>query len=127
MINLRKSKAILFGTVFGVIVCALMLMMFAFAFVKMKKLPHDIIDGITLFCAAVSSFSSGYVSVRFLKENGLLYGLLSGLIFFLILFTSSLFVSNERLSTVILLKATVTMLSGAVGGVLSVNKRERVR
>ena len=125
--NLYKSKAIAIGTILGAISCVLLLMIFSISFVKMKKLPHDIIGIIIIFCAVIGSFFSGYVSLRILRENGLLYGTISGFVLFIILMIASLLVSGGHLTSFTLYKGISMMISGALGGVISVNKRSRVR
>lgn len=125
--NLNKSKAIALGTVFGAVSCVLLLTFFSISFVKMKKLPYDIIGVIIIFCAAVGSFFSGYISLRILRKNGLLYGTVAGVVLFIILTIASLLASGGQLTSLTLYKGISMMTSGALGGVVGVNKRSKAR
>ena len=118
-------KAIFFGTLFGVAFCALLLLLCTFLFTRVKNVPEHVILPLTLGISALGAFASGYVSVRISRAKGLLYGALSGFALFLVLLLAAFVFAREPLSIITLIRAVLLILSGAVGGVVGVNQRER--
>lgn len=119
----RSTKAILFGTITGTFSSIFILVVLSFLFVKSQNIPIFVITPLTMFIIALGAFVSGYISARILRNNGLLYGIISGFIMFIIVFISGLMISGREISTLSLVKLTLMLLMGAIGGIIGVNKK----
>ena len=80
----RSMKSIILGTAIGGIVCMLCLVLFAILFVISKGIPQTMVQPLILVACAVGAFIGGYITVRILRTKGLLFGILSGLLLFVI-------------------------------------------
>lgn len=118
-------KAILFGASIGAIVCAVFLFVFAFLFVSIKSVPQFMVQIIAVFCAAIGAFVSGYIAAKISRFNGLIYGTLSGFSLFLMLTLIAFIISRDKFTYITLVRLLSMLLSGAIGGVLGVNKKRR--
>lgn len=78
----------------------------------------------SIFTYVISSFYCGYSAGRKIKENGIMFGALSGCCFFLMCLLIALCMQPHfNLDT--LYKFIISIISGAIGGVLGVNKRNK--
>ena len=59
--------------------------------------------------------------------NGIIIGSVTGFIMFLILFLSGISDIKDGLSIITLLKLVVTIVPGILGGILGVNKKEKIK
>lgn len=117
--------SLIWGLLAGAIVCTAFLFAFAFVFVKMKSVPFSMINTLAIICESLGAFVSGYIAVKIHKKNGLIYGAAAGISLFLILTIVGFVVSRDKFTYITLIKFLFLTLMGAVGGVLSVNKRSR--
>lgn len=120
----HKSKAIILGTIFGALGCVLSLTIFAASFVKMQKLPHDLTWIITLFCASLGAFFSGYICLKILRQDGLFNGIICGFVLFLVLVSAGAVACGEHLTLITVYKGIGMVFSGALGGIISVNTQK---
>ncbi len=124
--NILKSiKAILISTIIGIFISMMVLIVSSFLFVKSKNLPSSVISPFTIATSALGAFISGYISSRIIKSNGLLLGMISGFLMFVIIFVSGLMMFNGEITTLSLVKLTSMLLTGAIGGIAGVNKKSR--
>jgi putative membrane protein (TIGR04086 family) len=124
--NMSKSiKSIVLGTAVGGIMCMLCLFVFAIFFVSAKVIPQTMIQPLILVSCALGAFIGGYITVRILRVQGLLFGILSGMLLFVIVCLVSVIAIREPFSTFALVKGVLMMLAGAIGGIIGVNKRSK--
>ena len=124
--NLSKAvKAVLLGTIIGTFFSILMLVISSFLFVKSQNIPASVITPTTMFIIALSTFISGYVSARILKNNGLFWGMIAGFMMFSVVFIAGLMTFGGEISTLVLVKLTLMLLMGAIGGIAGVNKKTK--
>lgn len=123
----RIVRAILLGCAVGAAVCAVLLSLSAMLFVKLGSLPLNYLPLITTFIGAVGAFTSGYFTVKLYKKRGMLLGALSGVLLFLIVFITGLIQGIENDIVSALIKCAVFAVMGAVGGVVRVNKKIKVK
>lgn len=110
------------GLVSGYFVSLLAILVLSFLFSLAGSINFFIFNAISLILVSVCSFVSGFVTLIHFKCKGLIIGSLSGLLVFLVsLFICCVFFGNMVPSDV-LLRFFCAVLSGAIGGVLSVNK-----
>ncbi len=119
-------KALIFGTITGCLSILLLMCILSLLLLITGVLPYDYLVWISLFISSIGVFISGYVSASITKEKGLFIGSLSGLIIFIIVFFSGMFISTETISFVTIIRLVVYMLIGALGGVKAVNKKDKL-
>ena len=126
-IMIRSVRAVVFGGVAGAILCTVFLIFCAFILSAASQMPQTILPTLTLAISAISAFLAGIVAARISGENGLLCGALSGFLLFLLIALSGFAVAQEPLSASLLTKGAVMVICGAIGGVLAVNRRVKVK
>ena len=115
-------KPFLLGILSGYFVSFVVILVLSFLFSLVGSIHYFIFNAISLILVSVCSFVSGFVTLIHFKCKGLIIGSLSGLLVFLVsLFICCVFFGNMVPSDV-LLRFFCAVLSGAIGGVLSVNK-----
>ncbi len=87
--------------------------------------PSSLVTPIALVIMAIAAFVGGLVSATVSRERGLLYGAGCGLLLFLFVTVLGMAVSQELRGVMMLIKAGLAIGSGALGGVLGVNRKRR--
>ena len=124
--NLTKAvKAILSSTIMGTFFSILTLVISSFLFVKSQNISATVITPLTMFAIALGAFISGYITARIIKSNGLFWGMIAGFVMFSVVFIAGLMISNGEISTLVLVKLTLMLLMGAIGGIAGVNKKSK--
>ena len=130
--DIRKSegviavRSIILGAAAGIIVCALLLCALSALIVKIGTLPADILPVLTTAVGAFGSFAGGYFSVSMYRRRGLVTGLATGALMFASIFITSVISGTTDDVAGTLIKCGVYMLLGSIGGVVRVNKRQKV-
>ncbi len=127
MIDKKKAVASLVaGTLGGLAATAVVLMIFAFITVKMQNVNYDVFLPVVIAAACIGAFCGGYLSARINRSAGLAIGAVSAvLIFAVLLCVSAALGAVPQAAAALRLAAMV--ISGAIGGVLGVNKRRKKR
>ncbi|MGN1457599.1 MAG: TIGR04086 family membrane protein [Acutalibacteraceae bacterium] len=121
----RAAKAVAVGTVVGLVICMLILLVITFMLVKIQKFPETAVVPVAIFTACIGAFVGGYFSARVKKSNGLLMGAVCALVMFVVLLLVGIAFAGDIFGVVSLLRMGVMIISGAIGGVLGVNKHRR--
>ncbi len=121
----KTVKAVAFGTVIGILICMLMLLIISFVFVKMQSIPEAAVVPSAIFTACAGAFAGGYFSARIKKSTGMISGVLSALTMFIVLLLTGTAYSGDGFGIISILRMVVMLISGAIGGILGVNKRKR--
>ena len=87
--------------------------------------PKENLLPYVLFSSAVSCFFSGFISARKLKKNGLVTGIISGIILTAVFYFIFAVFSSFSLSQSSLLLIPSCILPAAVSGILAVNIKHR--
>ena len=119
---LGAVRAVVIGAVCGAVLCAGLLALFAFGFVKASYIPQFAINPIII---AVSAFSAFAAKVS--KKNGLLFGAISGLLLFILFLLAGVIVFHGAPVLTTLTRLAVMVLAGAIGGLLSVSKKSKIK
>ena len=125
--TVKIIQAILIGCSFGIICCAVLLSICSMLFVKLGTLPTSYLPLITTFIGAVGAFFAGYFTVKMHKKNGMLMGMLSGLLLFAAVAISSLSKGMDFDIVSAIIKLLVFSVMGAIGGIIRVNKKVKVK
>lgn len=117
--NIGKAVAI------GLLATAVMLLLLSFVLSK-KDFPFSLINPLSTVALLIGSLLAGFLAAKSSKEKGMLLGGFCGFIIFVVIFVvSSMFQFEVGAKAV--LKLAVCVLSGAIGGIIGVNKRNKRR
>lgn len=119
-------RPVCFGVGSALVVCLVLLFIFSFLMSKMD-ISASLISPITIAITAVTGFVSGFVCARITRKNGLVMGAICSAILFLIFWLFSAICLKEGISVLGIVKLVLLVVSGCLGGVLGVNKKERRR
>lgn len=125
--NSKILTSTIIGSFAGIISCALLLIICALALTKSSGIPHLAVSPLVMIVAGMGAFIGGYVSALISKQNGMMCGLICGFIMFLILFIASLITVRTALSMNTIVRLLLMLLTGAIGGILGVNKRKKIK
>jgi len=118
------SVTIIKAAVLGAVFSAILLLLFSFSLSK-NDIPLEIVNPFSAFLIAAASLCSGYLAAKKIKQRGMAVGATCGTVIFLLVSLISLMNSFE-IGILALIKFGVSVLSGAIGGILGVNtKRKR--
>lgn len=124
---MKKAKALLLSAIIIAAVSAILLALTALILGKMKTLPRGITPILTTVIGCLAVFLGSFLASAYAKEKGLLLGLISGGIFaFCIALVSVLLFQND-FNLASAGKLIAILLSGSIGGILGVNRKDRVK
>ncbi|MEE0264765.1 MAG: TIGR04086 family membrane protein [Acutalibacteraceae bacterium] len=124
----RKAfKALLAGTLSGLLLCSLLIFLLSFILVKIQKIPYDAIYILLQVIGAFSAFTGAYITVRIYKAYGMMLGLITGFALFFIVFVVGVATCVETPSVLTVTKLVAMLCAGAMGGIISVNKKKSIR
>ena len=124
--NRLPLKLILFCSVVGALVLALLLVGFSLL-LTLQDLPHAAVEPLALLAGILGCVAAGFLCAKLYGRNGLLTGSACGaMVFAIVLFAGCISV-HGTLQPGSLLKAVIFLFAGAIGGVLGVNTRLTVK
>lgn len=123
--NLKAASAsrALFSAGWGILIILLIVLVFSYI-ITIIDVPEAVVSVITAAALCIGAYVGGFVCAKKNRKNGLLMGLVSGGIIFIVLFLLSVFFakSTEGLSGGA--KLFMVLLCGAVGGIVGVNSKK---
>lgn len=125
---MKKMKAILISVLFSTLLSLLLLSAAAFV-VSKTALPQDgMLQVITTLLCCCCILAGGYAASLFIREKGILCGLLTAGIFIVLLAAVSAILQMTPFVTAAgMLKICAILISGMLGGILGANRREKVK
>ncbi|QAT49698.1 TIGR04086 family membrane protein [Caproiciproducens sp. NJN-50] len=125
---LDAIRAIVIGSVAGALICAVFLGVSALVFVSAESIPQGLLSPLVIAVSVLSAFAAGYIAARISKKRGLLFGAASGMLLFALFLFSGLAVSNKAVEPAQCgIRLLVMVLSGAIGGVLAVSRKTKLK
>ncbi len=125
---LAAIRAVVIGTFSGAVLCAILLALCTLTFVSSENVPHGFLQPFIIVISVLSAFFGGYVTARLLKQRGLIFGMISGTLLFLLFFLAGLVLSQSHSVTAeAAVRFLVMLLAGGTGGLLAVSRRSRRR
>ena len=119
-------KPFIFGTVSGTVLILILFALFAVAITKFS-ISAGILSLLVVIAGGLGAFVAGYIASRIIGRKGLVIGLVSGVIFVIILAISSLASAGSFGGGQSLTKFIVILAAAALGGVLGVNSKKSHR
>lgn len=125
--ELNKSiKGIIIGSIAEIVACILLFLLTAFVLTKAGYIPDSFISTVTTVLSTLSCLAGGFVSGRIVRKSGILIGSATGFILFFVQLLISLISGRLSPTVLILIKAAAMILGGAIGGIVGVNKKEKI-
>lgn len=113
------------GTVAAIIVNTVLLLLFA-VIITYRNIPMSYIQTIAFVCSGISVFTGGYITSKEFKNRGIVWGLITGGIFFVLSYSAGILSSgNHQKFSIVFLNLLICILAGAVGGIMGVNTKKR--
>lgn len=119
-------KAVLFGTVFGLLVTVILVCILSAIVMTSGLLPTELTNYITLALLALGAFSGGFITSRITKSAGLVVGLITGLAIFILITATGLTRSDDPVSLLTLIRLVALLVAGGVGGIVGLKRKERI-
>lgn len=94
---------------------------------SVQDVPGRLAAPMVTLSLAAGTMLAGYRCGRRLHQNGIINGALTGGLMYLILLVAALTVPKNEPGLLALYKCLLMVVSGAIGGVLAVNKRSKVK
>lgn len=113
-------KSLTIGVILGTAVISLLLI-FCALLMSLGVIGIDFANICSTLSISIGAFIAGFFTLKKLKKNGLVTGLILGGILFLIFTCISLIATLSAPSLLTLLKGIITVISSAIGGILGVN------
>ena len=111
---------IIFGTGFGILFSAILISIMA-AILSIGNIPSIVLHPMTVFVYIIGSFFGGFCSAKFLNKNGLICGLISGFIYFIILLIFGSIAKSWDFNLMSIIKFILIISAGIFGGIVGVN------
>lgn len=124
---MKKLKATLISVGIMTAVSAILLALTALILGKMGALPRGAVPIITTVIGCIAVFLGSYLSSLYIKEKGILFGVLSGLLYSLCIALVSVLVFQNDFNIASAGKFIALLVSGSIGGILGVNRKSKVK
>lgn len=123
----RIVKAVSIGIVSACVITAFLTCITAFVLKMTSGVPYGIIDYVMIGIEGISVFLGAYIACMMTKSKGLLIGAAVGGISLLILLCCGMCISKNPIGILTLIRSAVLIILGIAGGILAVNRKEKVR
>lgn len=119
----NNIKKIIKGSIISIIVTIVSLVIFAIL-LTYTGIAERTIPTVTIIITALSILIGSSLSMSKLKKNGIINGSLVGLIYIMVIYIlSSIIEGNFALNIYSMIMILGSVLAGALGGIIGVNKR----
>lgn len=125
--NKRLWKAVLIGVIVSLVMCILLTCLFALVITFMPGVPYGIIDYVMIGIEGLSVLCGAYVASVIAKSGGLIIGLICSGIALVILLAGGFSTAGNEIGIFTGIRVVVMLLCGVAGGILGVNRKEKVR
>ncbi len=119
-------KAILFGIVCGLLITVIFMCLFSVIIITSGLLPTDITNYIVIAILSIGILFGSCIATKITNSAGLVIGLIVGFSIFILITMFGLLKSNEPVTILTLIRLIAGLLSGAVGGIIGLRKKEKI-
>lgn len=125
--NGKLIKSTIIGVLSSLAVTALLLCLFALILNFMSGVPYGIIDYAVILAQGLAVFAGSYTAAAISKSQGLIIGLICAAIFLILNLALSLAAGEAGIGIITVIRTAVILICGILGGILGVNKKEKIR
>ena len=123
----KLLKAAALGLILSVVITGLLSCIFALILDFMSGIPYGIIDYAAVAIEGISVFLGAYIAAAIVKSKGLIVGVLCAAALIILTAAISLGSGTADIGVISILRAAVLLICGIGGGILGVNKKERIK
>lgn len=120
-------KSFIIGVLCAIASIILLTLLFTLILTISGTYPANAVKYISLVILAAGVFVGGYFSAKINKSNGLVLGIITGFAVFIVLLIIGLCQSSQTISLFTLYKLLISLVFSAVGGVIGVNKQNKIK
>ncbi len=119
-------KAVVFGSVCGLLVTVILLCIFSAVIMTSGLLPSEITNYITVGIVSLGALAGGVITSRITKSAGLIVGLITGFFIFMLITVIGVIKSDDSFTVLTLIRLISLIIAGGIGGILGLRKKERI-
>lgn len=123
----KRARAIVISTILTAVIAAGLLAITAFILSKMETLPKSMIPVLTTIVSCAAVFLGAFSASLQLKERGIVNGLIIAFLFSSVVLTIAFFTYEAEFGLSGVSKLAAVFISGILGGVLGVNRKNKVK
>lgn len=123
----KLIKSVITGMVCGILTSVVLMSVFAVVMTKVGLLPGQLIDYILTGFLGLGALAGGFLAAKLNKGAGLIAGAATGGAMLAALVLTAAFSGSADFSVLFLFKLAATVAGGALGGILAVREKKRVR
>ena len=123
----KLLKAAALGLILSVVFTGLLSCIFALILDFMSGIPYGIIDYAAVAIEGISVFLGAYIAAAIVKSKGLIVGVICAAALIILTAAISLGSGIADIGVISILRAAVLLICGIGGGILGVNKKERIK
>lgn len=121
------AKSLIIGVVVALLVSIILLCIVSAIILSSGLLSSDITTIVSIAVLSAGVFAGGFLSAKITKSAGLIVGAITGFTVFLLITITGLIKSSDTITFITLVRFAVSLLFGAFGGIVAVNKKERIK
>ncbi|MBQ3331439.1 MAG: TIGR04086 family membrane protein [Ruminococcus sp.] len=115
------------GTIAACITAILLTCVFGFILKMMSGIPYGMIDYVVIGIEGISVLLGAYIACVIVKSRGLIIGAVIGSVSLLILLCCGFILPENNIGLLTVIRCAVLLVCGIIGGIVGVNKKERVK
>ena len=122
----RYLRPLALGVLLGATVCMILLALMALA-MSLGDIPQGMVSMLASVAFWVGGFAGGFFCACFSKERGLVLGFCCGAVLSVVCLLASLAVEGPGFGAAAAARFVAMLFACALGGVLGVNRRKKIR
>lgn len=123
----QMIKAIVFGVISALLISIILLCIVSAVVMTSGLLPAELTNIITVAMLGIGTLAGAFIAARITKSAGLIIGASTGFAVFMVITIAGLIKSSESLTYITLIRFAVTLIMGIIGGIIGVNKKEKLK
>ncbi|MDK2802143.1 MAG: TIGR04086 family membrane protein [Oscillospiraceae bacterium] len=125
LINLKCIKYMMISSIIGLSISIFITFLSAILIVKFS-IPNYIQSIMSTISLALSGFTAGIISSKFIKSKGILFGFLTGIILSIYIILVSLLIFSSGITMLGISKLFIIIICSTIGGILGVNLKRKI-
>lgn len=124
--DLKSSRFYTFATssVIGVVIMIGVILLLSVVMSKVD-LPEQVVSVMASLSLCIGSYCAGYIASRRRRQNGLLLGILTGVVVYCIVFFLGVMFAKTSITFNAFTKFIMVLVCAAIGGVIGVNSKAK--
>ncbi len=108
----------------GILVVIVCLLAFSILMTKFDA-PEAMVSVMSSLALCIGAYSGGYIASRKRRQNGLILGLMTGILIYCLILAIGLLFAKTSVTLTFFSKLVMTIVCGAIGGIIGVNSKKK--